>query len=261
MSKGQIKILVATHKKYKMPESTVYLPIHVGKKGKKDLGYIGDDSGDNISEKNEYYCEVTGLYWAWKNLQTEYIGLNHYRRYFTKKGLFQSLLNKNNKYKLILNDYSIKELLKDYDVILPKKRNYFIETVWSHYKNAHNIRDLEQTRIIIKEKYPEYLSNFDNVMKSKKLHLYNMFIMRKKDFDEYCEWLFDILFELERRIDTSKYDNYQKRVFGFISERLFNVWLDHKKFNKVELRVINIEKINWVKKIYSFLKRKIKGPS
>jgi len=255
MCRENIKILIATHKKYKMPESSIYLPIHVGKEGKKDLGYIGDNSGDNISKKNESFCEVTALYWAWKNLDIEYIGLNHYRRYFTKKGIFQRILNKN-KYELILDENSIRELIKKYDVILPRKRNYFIETVWSQYKNAHNIRDLEETRKIVEDKYPEYLISFDRVMNDKKLHLYNMFIMRKKDFDDYCEWLFDILFELENRIDISQYNNYQRRVFGFISERLFNVWLDYKNCKKVELDIIHIERINWIRKIISFLKRK-----
>ena len=78
-----IKILVATHKPYWMPDDDVYLPIHVGKAGQKDIGFIGDDTGENISYKNANYCELTGMYWAWKNLQADYIGLCHYRRYFT----------------------------------------------------------------------------------------------------------------------------------------------------------------------------------
>lgn len=83
--KKYIKIVVATHKKYRMPEDGCYLPLQVGKAGKEALGYQGDDTGDNISEKNPYYCELTGLYWAWKNLDAEYIGLVHYRRYFASK--------------------------------------------------------------------------------------------------------------------------------------------------------------------------------
>ena len=80
-----IKIIVAAHKKYRMPADQCYLPLHVGKKGKADLGYQGDDVGDNISEKNPYYCELTGLYWAWKNLDADYIGLAHYRRHFANR--------------------------------------------------------------------------------------------------------------------------------------------------------------------------------
>lgn len=167
------------------------------------------------------------------------------------------MLCRNRKFDIILDEDSIIELIKKYDVILPKKRNYYIETVWSHYKNAHNISDLEETRKIIAEKFPEYLMSFDQVMKGKKLHLYNMFIMKKKDFDQYCNWLFEILFELENRIDISQYDNYQKRVFGFISERLFNVWLEYNRLRKFGVNVINLEKINWIRKILSFLNRKV----
>lgn len=80
-----IKVLVATHKKYCMPAERIYLPIQVGKAGKESLGYQGDDIGDNISWKNPSYCELTGAYWGWKNLQCDYVGLCHYRRYFLKK--------------------------------------------------------------------------------------------------------------------------------------------------------------------------------
>ena len=79
-----IKILVATHKKYWMPDDDVYVPLHVGAEGKESLGYLPDNTGDHISSKNPSYCELTGLYWAWKNLDCEYIGLCHYRRYFGK---------------------------------------------------------------------------------------------------------------------------------------------------------------------------------
>ena len=83
-----VKIIVATHKEAEVPQdSTLYLPIHVGREGKKDIGFIGDNTGDNISSLNPYYCELTGLYWAWKNLDCDYLGLVHYRRYFAGKAL------------------------------------------------------------------------------------------------------------------------------------------------------------------------------
>ena len=84
-----IKIIVATHKSFEMPQNKeLYLPVHVGCQGKDDLGYQGDNTGENISQLNPYYCELTGLYWAWKNLDCDYLGLVHYRRYFTKKTQF-----------------------------------------------------------------------------------------------------------------------------------------------------------------------------
>lgn len=253
-----IKILVATHKKYDMPSESIYLPIHVGREGKQELGYQGDNQGDNISLKNSNYCELTGLYWAWKNLNCEVIGLSHYRRYFTNKNKLQIFMNKENKMDLILNEDEITDILNKVDIIVPKKRNYYIETIYSHYKNAHHIKDLDETRNIIEELCPEYLESFDIVMNGKTLHLYNMFVMKKELFDEYCEWMFSILFELEKRVDISEYDAYQSRIFGFISERLFNVWILQKKLLFKEIDVVNIEGIKWVPKIIDFIKRKIK---
>ncbi|MGL5902325.1 MAG: DUF4422 domain-containing protein [Cetobacterium sp.] len=253
-----IKILVATHKRYEMPKDSMYISIHVGRDGKEELGYLGDNSGDNISLKNKNYCELTGLYWAWKNLECDYIGLCHYRRYFSIKNIIEKYLNKNNKFNLILNRKEVESLLENCDIVLPKKRNYYIETVYSHYKNAHYEKDMIQIKNIITEIYPDYLDSFNRVMNGKKLYLYNMFIMKKTDFNEYNEWLFNILFELEKRIDISNYDAYQSRIYGFLSERLFNIWILHKKLKVNEIDVLSIEKIDWIKKIKEFLNRKYK---
>ncbi|WP_419749573.1 DUF4422 domain-containing protein [Terrisporobacter petrolearius] len=254
----EMKMLVATHKKYKMPSYDIYLPIHVGREGKQDLGYQGDNQGENISSKNSNYCELTGLYWAWKNLNCEVIGLSHYRRHFTVKSKREMKKNKDNKMALAITDKEIAELLNKCDVIVPKKRNYYVETIWSHYEHAHNIKDLIETKNIMEEKYPEYIESFNEVMNGKTLYLYNMFIMNKKDFNSYCEWLFNILFELESRTDLSEYNTYQSRIYGFISERLFNVWLMKNSKKIEEIDVVNIEEINWAKKIYDFFKRKFR---
>lgn len=249
-----IKILVATHKKYKMPIYNYYLPIHVGKEGKNDIGYIGDNTGDNISYKNKNYCELTALYWGWKNLETDYMGLVHYRRHFSFKNIFIKMFNK--KENLILSDNEIENLLKKYDVILPKKRNYFIENIYNHYANTHYKEHLDITREIIEEYMDEYLVSYDNVMKSKKAHMFNMFIMNKKIADEYSEWLFFILSKLEERIDIEKYDDFQARLFGRVSEILLNVWIDKNKIEYKEIGHIHLEKINWIDKIIKFLQAK-----
>lgn len=191
-----IKILVATHKAYWMPDDDIYLPLQVGREGKQYLGFIGDNTGDNISSKNPNYCELTGLYWAWKNLESEYIGLCHYRRYFGHRCHSNDL---ESKYKAIFHRTDYERLLHKYDVIIPKRRNYYIETVRSQYEHAHNKRDLDEVERIIAERYPEYSEAFTKVMNRTKLHILNMFAMKKKLFDEYCAWLFDILFELEKR--------------------------------------------------------------
>ena len=111
-----VKIVVTTHKPYRMPSEDLYLPVHVGAANKPDLGYTRDDSGDNISEKNKNYCELTGLYWAWKNLDAECIGLAHYRRHFSVKP-------KRDKWVSVLKRDELENLLADCDVILPKPRD------------------------------------------------------------------------------------------------------------------------------------------
>lgn len=244
-----IKLIVATHKKYKMPKDDIYLPIHVGAYGKDSIGYIRDDSGDNISKKNLNYCELTGLYWAWKNLDSQYLGLVHYRRHYTVK-------RTGNKWNRILTRCQLEKLLENNSIILPPKRNYFIETTYSQYAHAHHAIDLDVTRKIIKEKYPEYIVAFDNCMKSTKGHKFNMFIMKKEYINSYCEWLFDILFELENRLDISDYSQNDLRVFGFVSERLLDVWLITNKLKYKEISVMFMEKQNWFIKISKFLTRK-----
>lgn len=251
-----IKILVATHKKYWMPKDDIYIPLHVGRDGKADLGYIGDNSGENISAKNANYSELTGLYWAWKNIKCDYIGLCHYRRYFAGKNLHTN--NAEKKKAVILHRQDYEKLLREYDVILPVKRNYYIETVRSQYEHAHNKRDINEAEKIVTELYPEYSEAFAKVMGRTKLHILNMFVMNKALFDEYCSWLFSILFELEKRIDIANYNKYEARIFGFISERLFNVWLEKQQLKVKEVPVVNLEKVNWVRKIYKFLKRKFR---
>ena len=247
--------MVATHKKYWMPEDKVYLPLHVGAEGKADLGYTKDNTGDNISAKNPNYCELTGLYWAWKNLNCEYIGLCHYRRYFAN---VPASNNVEDKKKSIFSKADYEKFLQTCDVILPKKRNYYIETVRSHYEHAHHKSDLDEVEKIIAEKYPEYSEAFAKVMDRTKLHILNMFVMKKALFEQYCKWLFSIEFELEKRINLSTYDTYNARVYGFLSERLFNVWIEKQKLKVVEVNVINLEPINWSKKITDFLRRKFR---
>lgn len=250
-----IKILVATHKEYKMPKDSVYLPIHVGK-AVSDLAlpFIGDNTGDHISSKNPNYCELTAIYWAWKNLDADYIGLAHYRRHFVlrKPGLFCK-----DKFMKILSSTDVEHLLEKHSLVLPKPRNYFIETNYSHFIHAHPAESMELTKQILKERYPAYLPSFEKAMNRTTAHRFNMFIMKKDLFHDYCSWLFSILSELEERLDISSYNSYNKRIFGFISERLLDVYVEHNHLSYVELPVLFMEKENWLKKGFAFLKRKL----
>lgn len=252
-----ITILIAAHKPYWMPSDPVYLPLQVGAEGKELIpGYTPDNTGDNISAKNPHYCELTGLYWAWKNLSCEYIGLCHYRRYFGHRVHTDDLKKKK---AAIFSKDDYEKLLSQYDVILPVKRNYYIETVRSQYEHAHYKKDLDEVEAIVKEKYPEYSAAFATVMNRRKLHILNMFAMKKSLFDDYCAWLFDILFTLESRIDISGYSPYEARIYGFLSERLFNVWLEKQGLREVEVPVVFLERVDWPKKIREFLARKFLG--
>lgn len=249
-------ILVAAHKPYWMPDDEVYLPIHAGRAGKADLGYVGDDTGDNMSARNPNYCELTVLYWAWKNLSCDCLGLCHYRRYFARRSMFGRSAEAKKAGILHREDYE--RLMGTCDVLLPARRHYYIETVRSQYEHAHQKKDLEAAERIIREMAPDYSEAFEAVMGRSSLCLWNMFVMRKDLFDRYCQWLFPILFALERRIDISGYSPYEARIFGFLAERLFNVWLERENLVRRECPVVNLEPINWPEKIGAFLRRKFR---
>ena len=255
--KANIKIIIAMHKPYKVPNGECYLPLHVGREGKKGFGIAGDNTGENISLKNPYYCELTGVYWAWKNLYADYVGLVHYRRYFGKKG---GTAKKNRDiYADILSDREIRELTDKYSVILPKKRHYYIETLYTHYAHTHYAEHLDLTRSIIERLSPEYLPAFDTTMRSRSGHMFNMFIMKKELFDQYCSWMFPILAELEKQIDISQYDAFQARLFGRVSEFLLDVWIRKNNIVYHEVPTCFLGEIDWKRKVTSFIKAKIYG--
>lgn len=248
----KIKILVATHKKFPMPNTDGYMPVLVGavKNYKPDIKYQRDNEGDNISFKNPNYNELTATYWAWKNLKDiDAIGLVHYRRLFFSSKPY-SLNN-------VLSIKKVEKLLTTYDVVLPKKRNYYIETNYSHYVHAHHKEPLDKTRDIIAKDYPQYLTNFDKVMHRRKAHMFNMFIMRKDTFQSYCDFIFGVLSKLENIIDISNYSTQEARVYGYISELLMDVWIETNEIKYVEIPWGQIGGKNNVKKAIYLIKRKI----
>ena len=248
-----ITIIVASHKNYPMPDDEIYLPLHVGKNHQKGFGFQGDDTGNNISKKNSGFCELTGLYWAWKNLNSDYIGLAHYRRHFRGKNKGDKKIDQ------VITHKELMPILEQTDIVLPKKRRYYIETIKSHYCHTMHEETLDETIKIIEEKYPEYHDSLEKVMNHRYMHAFNMFVMKKAYFDEYCSWLFDILFELENRMKNQEYDAFHSRFYGRISELLLDVWLDYKGYNYREVPFIYLEKINWPQKISRFLAAKFLG--
>ena len=257
MDKKRVKIIIAAHKKYKMPTDPIYLPVHVGAEGKEPIGYEPDNSGDNISALNPYFCELTGMYWAWKNLDAEYIGLAHYRRHFS----FHP--HRKNKWDNVLTFDELSGYLNRIRVFTPQKRRYYIETLYSHYDHTHYINQLEETRNIIGEMYPEYISSFDKVVKQRWGYMFNMMIMEQDLFNDYCTWLFSILFELRSRLGEEGLTPFHQRYYGRVSEIAFNVWLNKqiadgkiKKREVKEIPLIHMEPINWWKKGTAFLSAK-----
>lgn len=229
----KMNIYVVSHKKANFPEEEIYVPIQVG--NKEQFADVRDNQKDNIAEKNANYCELTAAYWILKNDNSDITGLTHYRRYFFKSKFSNDIKN-------IINRKDIEEILENYDIILPQKEHIVKYTVREAYKHFHHIEDLDKCREIIQKITPEYVEAFDKVANGKKVYLYNMFISNKKIYNEYYDWLFKILFELEKHVNIENYTDYDKRIYGFLSERLLNVWIEKNKHLKIkELPVYNTE--------------------
>ena len=245
----QIKILIACHRPYPVPDESCYLPTEAGAAlhAEPIAGFTPDNTGDNISQKNKNFCELTALYWAWKNLETEVLGLVHYRRYFAKRRFSRQ----------IAAEEDFQKALDKAPVVLPLKRHYWIETNYSQYIHAHHEQDLAVVRAVLAERFPEYLPAYDSVMKKRSGHRFNLFVMRRDFLDAYCGWLFPVLFDVEERLDISDYDAYNSRVFGFLAERLMDVWIEANCVPYTELPVMCTENQHWVRKGTAFIKRKI----
>jgi hypothetical protein len=243
----------------------IYIPVFAGKSNfPESCEIIGDDTGENISSKNKYYSELTGIYWVWKNKQADITGTCHYRRFLTNRkepiyyqikrllyfaiGLHKKrygLIYTNNIKKFgdaILKKDEIIRILESYDAIFPQQRKLKY-SVKEHFSRYHDIRDLDILKEIIQEKHPEYLPAFDKVMNGNRLYANNMFILRKNDYDHCMEWWFAMLFEFEERINKADYEGYQQRIMGFIAERLLTIWVYHQNLRIKELPVIYFKKL------------------
>lgn len=221
----KIKIFVACHKPYEVYHDDVYTPIHVGRaisNCKEEMkGMIGDDTGDNISEKNPFYSELTAQYWAWKNVHDiEYIGFGHYRRTFEKR----------------FNNDNIDNFFADgTDVILagPMYRRWRYEFL----KTFVCGEDLAIMLYSIKKLYPEYIDVISKYADGCIDYPLNMLVCKKALFDEYARWIFDILFECEKYIKPSPYSR-ARRVYGYLSEFLMPAFFMHNNCKITPMRYI-----------------------
>ncbi len=266
-----IKIFVATHKPCQLLDEPCYVPIQVGAFGKESLTYeqLGissrqgeitrDDAGENISQKNPYYCELTATYYIWKNVKADVVGLCHYRRFFANK---KALGDSTSPFKNVLSEGEISKLMESADVVVPKRNKYFIETLYSHYAHTMDGMHLDVARDILAHAYPEDLKYMDAIYSRTNGSMYNMCIMKKDVFDSYSEWLFELLKGVEEQVDVSELSAFQARLFGRVSEILMNVWiLKIQDEGKVvtEVTAAYAEKINWIKKGVWFLQAKFFG--
>lgn len=219
------KIFVMTHKRFIPPTEDCYIPLQVGRALSEDMGYLSDNTGDNISELNPYYGELTGLYWMWRNYHAaDIVGVCHYRRYFWNE----------NKERLTAKDYE--RILAHADIMVSNcitVEGSYLE----YFGRAHNINDMIETGNVIRELYPEDYPAFCEVMNGNRQYFGNLCAMKKELFDEYCEWLFSIFAVLGDRVDVSGYDSYHRRLFGFLSENLLMVFVKARGLRVYEGRV------------------------
>ena len=210
---NKLKIFVACHKPYSGLQNEIYTPIHVGRaisKYKDEMQeMIGDDTGEHISEKNPYYCELTAQYWAWKNVKdVEYIGFCHYRRFFDVK----------------FTAGNIDGYMKNADVLALRYTNY--HSMYEEIVRFIGRDDATILLMVLKKKYPEYEKTMIDYLYGNVLYPKNMFICRKDAFDEYATWLFDILFECEKYIKPSGYTR-GRRCLAYLGEYLMPVYMMH----------------------------------
>ena len=259
------QIAVVTHRKYPIFRDELYLPLMAGAFDMSEAetaGYVRDDSGDSISDRNPEYCELTGLYWMWKNFDAQNAGICHYRRYFASPGRGK---------KRVLRQGGADQLMARYSVVLPRPRRYIIESNYSQFAHSHGSYALDEVRKIIADRYPEYIEAYDRRMAMTTGHRFNMFIMRRDLLDRYCTWLFDILFELEKRVNDSSHADCSarnaerpiqinsQRLYGYVAERLLDVWLDREGLDYCEVPYIFTGRENLMRKAAAMVMRKLRA--
>ncbi len=216
-----------THKKFDPPKGDTYIPLQVGSALHEDLGYLRDDKGDNISLLNPYYAELTGMYYIWKNIKdADITGICHYRRY-PVDGFNRAMSA--SEYEMILKSH---DLITSKLIRLPNSYYY-------GFKQNHNILDLKAAIKAVRDLYPSDAELFERILDSDRTYFGNIFVTKKKLYDEYCSWLFPV-FERVHKIrgkDIASYDDYHKRVYGFISEILLYVWVSANRFKAYECRI------------------------
>ncbi len=241
-----MQIYIIAHKMGNFPVlSDIYKPLQVGTALHERLkgNWVYDNEGENISDKNLSYNELTGLYWMWKNSREDIVGLCHYRRYFVKaSGKVQNLLfGKQNHF---LQEEDIRKALEHHDMIVHNK-TFFKEGCGQQFQRTQkHPEDLDLLRKVIEKEYPEYQKAFEQVFSGKTCHLLNVMIARKEILDSYCSWLFSVLEKVETELIERGETDFSRRL-GMIGERLLDVWIVQNQIRIKECFMINTERNDW----------------
>jgi len=233
-------------------DNPLYVPVRCGAVFDKEnpMGIAGDDTGDNISDKRMSFCEFTVQYWAWKNVQADYYGLCHYRRYlsFAEKRfrtdeytmVHNAVLTPGWKKRLGLTDPErMAELIGAYDVVTseyapvakiptPTGKKETVRELWE----AHDGMFFEKSSVallfeLIDELAPEYSTSAREYFSGGLHRGFNCYVMKRELFERLCRLQFPIMFEVERRLDTTGYTQTMLRTPAFIGEMLYGIFMYH----------------------------------
>lgn len=258
MRDRDITILIATHKPAYFPNNKNLLPIQAGAAiaNNKIPDIEHDDIGKNISNKNERYCELTALYWAWKNINSNYYGLWHYRRYMSFKDddkLKENIYGEHEIRKNISDaisdiglddDDKMSEFIRQHDLILPNKGGSGNgEKIYEHYIANHYKGDMDICLNYIRANYPEIADYIELAFDQECGYMRNMFIAKKEIFDNYCSFLFDVLAHFDKENDCSDYNVQQYRVDGYLGERLTNLYMTYLINEKKDLKWCELKSV------------------
>lgn len=258
-----IKLFVCCHRLVHVPKHPLLMPIQVGADLADDCfpGFFYDNIGDNISAKNRSYCELTAQYWAWKNIESDYYGFFHYRRYLYPDVRAKLPYRLEREASLNLMDKlgyeKFGQLIRQHDIIMPKGENMYI-SVRDHYAGAphHHRKDLDLVERIVLEQHPNMAEALNEYLSDTVCYFGNIYIMQRRIFHDYCAWLFPILEEFDRRADISGYSSQEQRVDGYLAERLLGVYAT---FRRSELRTLELPRVHFCDKSEYIRRRLLNG--
>lgn len=234
---------VVTYKNIKLtPPPEGYKIIQGGRAVNGDFGYLGDNTGDNISRLNLYLNEHTALYWMWKNTTHTTLGLSHYRRFFTASD------SSSYAYEKILSREDTLKILERYDIIVSEV--YYgglTQREWIVNDCGETLTTLGEAviRKHLLQAQPDYLDAFDFVLNSTTLYKCNLFITRRNIFDAYCKWMFSFIIdateEVLRTVNLANLPFTPRRLVAFFTERMLTVWLRKNRLRIKELPIMFVE--------------------